>query len=101
MWRNKCKAWQCHFCQSWKGQTWNENTRRGDKQKIWLFDDDDDDDDDDKKDFPDDISVKIEEDFPNDNNDDVVIKQESDTEIDNAETIPYASPKREDDIDDR
>ena len=60
-----------------------------------------DDDDDDKKDFPNDISVKIEEDFPDDNNDDVVIKQESDTEIDDAETIPYASPKREDDIDDR
>ena len=52
-----------------------------------------DDDDDDKKDFPNDISVKIEEDFPDDNNDDVVIKQENDTEMDNAETIPNVSPK--------
>ena len=29
------------------------------------------------------------------------IKKESDTEMDDAETIPYASPKRENDIDDR
>ena len=30
-----------------------------------------------------------------------MLKQESDTEMDDAETIPYASPKREDNIDDR
>ena len=66
-------------------------------KKYDFFDDDDDD----KKDFPDDISIKIEEDFADDNNDDVVIKQENDTEMDDAETIPYASPKKEDNIDDR
>ena len=66
-------------------------------KKYDFFDDDDDD----KKDFPDDISVKIEEDFADDNNDDVVIKQESDTEMDDAEMIPYASLKKEDNIDDR
>ena len=66
-------------------------------KKYDFFDDDDDD----KKDFPGDISVKIEEDFADDNNDDVVIKQENDTEMDDAETIPYASPKKEDSIDGR
>ena len=60
-----------------------------------------DDDNDDKKDFLDDISVKIKEDFYDDDNDDVVIKRESDTQMDDAETIPYASPKREDDIGDK
>ena len=40
-------------------------------QKYDFFDDNDDD----KKDFPNDIPVKIEVDFPDDNYDDVVIKQ--------------------------
>ena len=68
-------------------------------KKYDFFDDDDDD----KKDLADEteISVEKEEDFPNDNNDDVVIKQENDTEMGDAETIPNASPKREDNIDDR
>ena len=56
---------------------------------IFFYDDDDDDDDD--KNFPDDISIKQESDSP----DDVLIKQESDNEIDDRETIPYTSPKRE------
>ena len=60
-----------------------------------------DDDNDDKKDFLDDISIKIKEDFHNDNNDDVVIKWESDTQMNDAESIPYASPKWKHDVGDK
>ena len=48
MCRDRYKAWQCHFHQSWKGQNEDEKARRGDKQKNDFFDDEDDD----KKDFP-------------------------------------------------
>ena len=57
------------------------------KEYDFFYDDDNDDD----KNFPDDISIKQESDSPND----VLIKQESDNEIDDRETIPYTSPKRE------
>ena len=56
-------------------------------KKYDFFDDDDDDD----KNFSNDVSIKQESNFPHD----VLIKQESDNEIDDKETIPYASPKRE------
>ena len=72
--------------------------KKQEEEKIWLLWYDDD-----EKDFRDDVSVKMENDFPNDNNDgsDVLVKKESDNEVDDRETISYASPKRENDIHDR
>ena len=55
-------------------------------------------DNDNNKDFLDDASIQKESDFPDDDNDDVLIKQISVKEIekiDERETIPYASPRRE------
>ena len=48
------------------------------------------DDDDDKKDFPDNISIKMEDDYPNDDNDggDVLVEKESDNEMDDKEQSP-------------
>ena len=71
------------------------------KKKNGFFNDDGD-----NKDFPDDASIEKESDFPDDNNDDVLIKQGSDNEIeeiDDRETIPQASPKREseDEVDEK
>ena len=71
------------------------------KKKYGFFNDDAD-----NKDFPDDASIEKESDFPDDNNDDVLIKQGSDNEIeeiDDRETIPQASPKREseDEVDEK
>ena len=71
------------------------------KKKNGFFNDDGD-----NKDFPDDASIEKESDFPDDDNDDVFIKQGSDNEIeeiDDRETIPYASPKREseDEVDEK
>ena len=71
------------------------------KKKNGFFNDDGD-----NKDLPDDASIEKESDFPDDNNDDVLIKQGSDNEIeeiDDRETIPQASPKREseDEVDEK
>ena len=71
------------------------------KKKNGFFNDDGD-----NKNFPDDASIEKESDFPDDNNDDVLIKQGSDNEIeeiDDRETIPQASPKREseDEVDEK
>ena len=62
-------------------------------------------DDDDEMDFPTEIPFKMEDDFPSDYDDDgdVLVKKERDKEINDKETIPFVSPKREseDEIDEK
>ena len=72
MYWNQCEARKFHFCKSWKGKAQHKKIGRGNKQKYDFFDDEDD-----KK------NVK-----------------KGNPKIDETETIPHASWKRENDIDD-